>query len=182
MHIAMMLDLETFGLEESSLVLSAGIAIGDLNSKDERTPMLERECFITAASQKGRTVNVSTIDWWMEQIRQGVPLPNSNDKIALSTLLDAIDDLFANNRVATVWSKGADFDIKIIEHVYKQHSRKAPWHYRQVRCFRTVEGLFQDVVAQETAKRLPSELAHGALGDARYQYRMLHHYWDHVTA
>lgn len=183
MHIAMMIDLETLGLDQSALVLSAGICIGDLDSTDTgRYPQLTEEHFITPSSNRGRTVSVDTLEWWMKQLREGIALPSSPTAVDLKVLLERLHVLFISNMVDSVWSKGADFDIKILEHAYKQHGMPTPWTYRQVRCFRTVDALFADTVHDTIKQRTTEENLHGGLGDALYQYRLLHHYWDFVKA
>ena len=181
MHIAMMIDLETLGLENSTLILSAGIVIGDLDSNEDRRGLFEQEFFLTPTSQKGRTVSVDTLDWWMKQIAEGAQFPVAEGRVPLQEFLAKLQDFTVNNKVNSVWSKGADFDIQILEHAFRQSNMTIPWTYRQPRCYRTVEALFNSDVPEYVKARNVDEKAHGGLGDARYQYRMLHHYWDFIA-
>lgn len=181
MHIAMMVDLETLGLGVDAVILSAGVCVGDLDASDSDAPLFAKEYQIQLTSNVSRVVDLGTLSWWMTQLRDGNKLPPAEDTVDLCEFLTLLQNKWSKYSPDSIWSKGADFDIKLLEHAFKAQSLAIPWYYREVRCFRTLDALLNITNHPDTLLRREGEAEHSALGDAMYQYRLLRTYWNKLS-
>lgn len=159
MKIAMMIDLETLSTKVDAVVVTAGWVIFDREAIEYREIS---SSFMSLAFQdqiaKGRRIDESTIRWHMNN-------PTETFKgEAYSTMSQVVECLNADViqlAVQEVWSKGANFDIAILETFNRDI-----WNYKLPRCFRSIQALFPDCSEK-------NPLAHNALEDARDQAKEL---------
>lgn len=180
-RIAVMIDLETLALTPDAVIVSIGAAMIDLNDVvRDNIPTFYK---VINRDQPNRYIRPDTVDWWMVQsddTRAVFRDPTINLSAALKSGLptdsSSLSEFFKGAKLLdsnfTVWSKGVDFDIAILEHAYHQLGITIPWHYRQRKCFRTLSYIFRDVDISD----IVNPLAHNALEDAKYQARVLHRY------
>jgi DNA polymerase III epsilon subunit-like protein len=159
-----MIDLETLDTVATSAILSIGIVSFDL----ERGTI--GDSFYTAVDIQdnidwGRTISGDTLKWWMGQAgaaKQAVF--NDDSAMTLAQMLTEVTAFIGNHKPAP-WSNGADFDLPIMAHAFRQHALPVPWAYYHSRCYRTWKNL-------PGAKKAPTPtvtVQHNALADALYQ-------------
>jgi len=178
-HIAIMLDLETMGKQQDCVIAAIAAARCDLAAPEF---VLLGEPFydvVDLNNQPGRRFEPETVRWWLQQndtarqifSKQINPTPLSNVLIRLSQYLKT-------NSFVTVWSKGADFDITILNHAYAKRKLNfyQPWDYRQQQCFRTIVNLHDPNKTVEPA--WPAENKHNAMHDAVHQLHWLYNIWQ----
>jgi len=161
--LRIMLDFETLGLAPSSHVLSLGACTfpGELP---------KQEVFYTEFSkeQPGRTVDISTIEFWFAQeikppIAGGVSLASGVRDFVMWCKFNL--ERLGTDRLE-LWCNGTDFDIPVLNDITNctSYPLTLPWKYSDVRDYRTLRKLFPEVVPAERTTQL-----HHALEDAIYQ-------------
>lgn len=136
-HIAMMIDLETLGLENDCVILSGAYVIFDLLA-EEFAVLKQNEMRLNIESQQNRKVDISTVNWHIQNTSPQALKINFSGVHNLSAFLTGLYFSYLQEKVETPWSKGADFDISILDHAYKSFPQmQVPWNYRTRRCFRT---------------------------------------------
>lgn len=171
-----MIDLETMGLQTTAPILAIGACVVGH----------EMDLHFYNRVQPEGVAEFGTIAWWLKQAQEN---PDAATEIilaieegeALDESLWRLNDFFhyaagerkVDLKDVRVWSKGANFDIPMIEAAMTKRNIEWTWDYRNVRCFRTVDAHFGEGVASPMA--LDGQgVAHQALDDARWQARKLH--------
>lgn len=178
-----MIDIETLDTIPSAVILSIGAV-----SFDPSTKMIGQTFYANTACpesinnqlRQGRTISGETLNWWMRQTFEAQVVfrehSSSNSDLASSLLvsleleahdlrsgLPALSKFISDNGPsATVWSNGADFDLPILAHAYRNIGYAPPWPYRNTRCYRTVTNLGIGPRRPATTKGVK----HNALDDA----------------
>jgi len=174
-HVA--IDLETLGTSPDSVILAIG-AVAICAETGEKVSFYS---ICNANAQPGRTVSRSTLDWWSQQsaeARVAFDLAHKQEAPLLANVLVELTDwLGALGKTHDVypWGNGANFDIAMLEHAYKQISDFVPWNFRKVRDMRTlydITSIFQLGDAIHTAVQREG-VHHNALDDADYQARIV---------
>jgi hypothetical protein len=169
-----MLDLETLGTSPSSVILSIGAVVFDLQSGAiNRVDGFYRRI---DWDTDGRTVDADTIRWWMKQsdaARQEVTRSGT-------TLYDALILLSGWFPAGgTVWSNGATFDVVIMEHAFNQMKVHIPWKFWDIRDVRTIKDLSARVALEPDTVRIGT--AHNAFDDAVYQATYVCEMWRNLS-
>lgn len=169
MHL--MLDFETLGSAATTCAVSLGAVA------------FNREGIIAEASYEfnldeqarlGRTFTGDTLAWWMRQSETARAVFNSKEpKLKMAEFFEAFE-AFIDNAARKVgekrdqlkpWGKGSNFDISILEDMYRTQNREMPWKFWNVRCYRT----FAELTKCEERVNRPHGTHHTAVEDARYQ-------------
>lgn len=154
----LMIDLETLDTKSTAVILSIGAAVFDNSGLGTR---FYEEIEIDDQLRHGRTVSGQTIAWWMAQSVEARKVFEGHRKPRLASILAKFSGLFPKETPTFVWGNGATFDNAILRHAYEGIGVKAPWGYREDRCFRTLKAMFPDVGPPEAPK-----VEHNALDDA----------------
>lgn len=159
----LMIDLETLGTSADAAVISVGAVKFDLESSKIDDEGFYSSVSIESNLDAGRKIHEDTLLWWLKQ-STAAQVVFHEDKLPLEqTLIDLVDWLGEGQWV--VWSKGANFDISIMEHAFHQFGMATPWKFWNTRCVRTymaLPGAKGIVAATEGVK-------HNALSDAYEQ-------------
>lgn len=156
-----MLDIETLGTSDTSIILSIGAVSFNLSGISPDTFYLTID-----PEYQTRSVDISTLKWWFKQIQdsatvQGPPLDGvSTLDFALTTLFDKIKK---SEDTPIIWANGTDFDLAIIKNAAEQYGIELPWKYFNVRDYRTLRKLFPAI------KQPVNTNPHNALEDAKTQ-------------
>lgn len=187
MHV--MIDLETFGNDHSTAVVSMGVVCFN------KTGIISEKLFLldfVEQIKKGRTVTGSTLQWWLAQgdgAREVFKQEKDKDRLQLSKFFqefegfldDSLKEVGEKRDELKPWGNGANFDITIVEDLFRRHHEKhefaIPWKFWNVWCFRTFNHLTK---ARDKFKR--EGIHHDALDDARYQAQVVLNYWKVKTA
>lgn len=173
MHL--MIDFETLGTGADSIVVSMGAVgfnkAGIICEKLFEFDLLDQQIL-------GRSFTASTLKWFMKQSDQARAVFNSeNKKLKIAEFFGeferfCLDGLQSQNErfdELKPWGNGANFDISILEDMYRRHhtlrDEGIPWKFWNVTCFRTFNLLTK---CKDMHKR-PQGTHHSALDDARYQ-------------
>jgi len=153
----LMVDLETLAVSPNAVVLSLGAVHFDPWSKGHLDEIYFR-IDLDDQDKLGREIDPNTLDWWAKQ--DPTVMEEAFNPKGRIRLEDAINQFhkFAWGCDA-FWSHGAVFDLIIIENIYRQLGKPAPWQYWQMRDTRTLFDLGHD-------PEMPKESKHDALADA----------------
>lgn len=176
-HLAAMIDLETLALTPDATIASIACVICDLDKQDWNyiTPVLSYNVEL----QQGRKIDASTVSWWLNQSKEAQAVTFGGEKVTLGNALLSLQTYLRRYKIDTVWSKGADFDIKILEHAYTQIGEVIPWIYKQPRCYRTILEIAE--YKGVPYKKVENMRTHTALNDAFQQLETLYNInkiWD----
>lgn len=162
-----MVDLETLALTADTVIMSIGAVRFDAMSDKMDDDGFYASVSIESNLALGRRVDESTLVWWLKQTPAAQRV-FAEDKVPLSEALESFSTWVGDeNRI--VWSNGANFDIPILEHAYRQLDWLAPWKFYNARCYRTVANM----PAVKAAKLSKPTVQHNALADAVDQAKML---------
>lgn len=158
-----MIDLETLGTENDSVILSIGAVKFDIE------PFTVLDTFhvglnLEEQEKVGRKIYASTVKWWLDQSKEA-------QKSLLVTLNDpwhpseALDSLRVFCGAANgVWGNGSMFDNALIVSLSNSFGLKSPWSYKLDRCYRTLKSLYPSIEGPER-----KGVHHNALDDAMWQ-------------
>lgn len=171
-NVACMIDLETLALSLDTTILRAAWVFFDFNEPFNSEHIAVKDHRLDWISQ-GRKINTATLYWHLTQssdvIRDNFSTGVGMSMMALKDVLYKLKNDFEFYKPKTVWSKGVDFDIKILEHAYDSYTISPPWTYRQPRCFRTFEALLTEVIAPDLTGQGEHVTKHTAEADAMHQ-------------
>lgn len=171
-----MVDIETLSTAVNAAVLSIGAV-----EFDPFTGQILRTFYheLDLAEQKNRHVDPNTIQWWIGQCKDNpvnfeLFTKNNREKDYVSFVLLCLKDfLYGFNEISpiatraegyeklAVWACDPDFDIAILNDLYKEHNLPSPWRYSELRSVRTVRMLTQ-IAGMEIPQQ---EANHNALDD-----------------
>lgn len=170
-----MIDLETLGTDPDCIVISLGAV-----EFDPDTGVQGREYYRVLSTKKqellGRTKTQSTLNWWnkFKGTEAGEVLVTS--ECCADSFYEALSDFrewFPSN--GKPWGNGANFDISILNHAYKQIGVNPPWRFWNIRDVRTVVDMAS--LFMEKPKEVAG-IAHNALDDAKHQAKYVSEMWQ----
>lgn len=153
-----MLDIETLATSPDAVVLTFGAVKFD--PFDDSKPMDKGLYFRVNVDEQlalGRNVDPGTVEWWgtqNEQVREEAL--GENDRTSLEDFTRQLNKFIVG--ADRIWAQGPVFDIVIIENLYRQLGKPAPWQYYTIRDSRTLLKALGD-------DRKSGELLHNALAD-----------------
>ena len=106
----------------------------------------------------GRRVDEGTVDWWGTQsaeVREEAL--GETDRVSIEDFTKALNKFVVG--ATRIWAQGPVFDIVILENLYRQIGKPAPWQYYTIRDSRTLLKALGD-------DRQGGALLHNALADA----------------
>lgn len=159
-----MIDLETLGSNPQAAIVAIGLYFFNLDNDE----CVERQYYISTNGIKGQ-IDASTVAWWLQQsqeARDALVTGLGRGMGEKATALKIVDDFynFTDTDRVCVWGNGANFDITILESLFRRVNEPAPWKFYNVRCYRTMKSVYKHIKAPQE-----NSLQHDALADARYQ-------------
>ena len=134
----MMVDIESLGLENNSVMLSVGWCVF---SKTHGVSLKSVDgCRINVASELllGAVIDEDTVSWWNNQSHEARQQIDRGMTVSTDFAMMHLRDEFIENRCQTVWAKGPQFDIENIKWHMDKVDIEAPWTHSQVRDSRTL--------------------------------------------
>ena len=153
-----MLDIETLATSPDSVVLTFGAIKFD--PFDNNKPMdqgLYMRVNVDEQIELGRRVDEGTVAWWGTQsaeVREEAL--GENDRVSLEDFTKQLNKFVSS--ATRIWAQGPVFDIVILENLYRQLGKPAPWQYYTIRDSRTLLKALGD-------DREGGALLHNALAD-----------------
>lgn len=163
-----MLDLETLGTKPGSVILSIGACtFGTALGRRAFHDYLDLDSQV----RRGMSIDPDTLMWWFkqsDQARAAQETPRDQPSAVLERFTDWCKEVTAANSATSfhIWGHGSNFDLPLIEELYRRYGLKWPWQYNKVRDTRT---LFDLAGKKMGDFGTPNPLAHDALQDAIYQ-------------
>lgn len=137
-------DIETLGIESTSVVLSAAIVHFDPSESVTYQELLDRALFVKFDAKiqvsNGRTIDSSTLAWWEKQsslAKSKSLIPDRNIDVSPEVGLNSLRSYYNNPNIGNklVWTRGP-LDQIVSESLAKSFKLEpfAPyWAYRDVR-------------------------------------------------
>lgn len=158
-----MVDVETIGTSPNCIVLSAAFCTFDMDGDSFKSLF---ECSFNLSDQiaKNRLIEPDTLVWWLREDSELLRTLLRNSLQYQESLKDTLLNINAfferniDNKSWYVWSKGAKFDLPILESLYNDFNVDFPWkNKRNERCARTYMSLDSNECIQNTHKHNPFE-------------------------
>ena len=158
-----MIDIETLGTEPDSVVLSVGavkfdpFTFTDPHAKTLWRPSADEQ--MTA----DRSVLEDTLKWWSKQPQHIQDEAFSeDDRQPLATFFGELNKYLVG--VDKIWCQGPQFDMVILENLFKQFEHHQNWMFWQIMDCRTIFNM----MPIDPRKAVQQDL-HSADNDAYYQ-------------
>ena len=174
--INVLLDLETLDTSEDAKIIQVGMCVPMFDRKyvplgrhcEMEVTISYEECMAATAF----TQSDSTMQWWESQAPETRKIVFSGQDSYI-TAFDQVEfflqNLTAGGAEVAIWGNGSDFDNRLLAYSMSALGYKPAWKYYNNRCLRTLKALFPVSIAQDGK----DERKHTALGDARYEARVM---------
>lgn len=161
-------DIETVSLKSNAAIISIGAVAIDLSKK-----RIEHKFYIVidlaSSLAAGLHQSEDVMQWWEHQSEEAREVFRSALTHSLASGLDRYTYWLnsftdSNEPKPWMWANGSDFDNVVLQNAYEAIGGKAPWSFREHRCYRTLKAMYSNVLP-------PADIgtAHNALKDAMYQ-------------
>ena len=154
-----MLDIETLATSPDAVVLTFGaIKFDPFNPSIQMSDGIYFRINVDEQIDLGRRVDEGTVAWWGTQsaeVREEAL--GETDRVSLEDFTKALNKFVVG--ATRIWAQGPVFDIVILENLYRQIGKPAPWQYYSIRDSRTLLKALGD-------DRKGGTLLHNALADA----------------
>lgn len=167
------IDLETLSTSPAAVMLSIGaVAVCAATGQT-----IKFYAATSVASQPDRKTDASTLDWWSKQSAEARVAFDYAHSAECPTLAEGLAQLtdwlgkLGETHDVYVYGNGADFDIGILNHAYKEISNFTPWNFRNVRDMRTLRDICLRLGLEDQIKATVPRVGvhHNALDDAQFQ-------------
>lgn len=132
-----MIDIETLGTEPDCVVLSVGaVKFNPFNSQEPHSRILWRPSADEQINAE-RSVLESTLEWWAKQdahVRDATF--TEEGRISVSEFASELNKWLTG--VDKIWCQGPQFDMVILENLFKQFDHHRNWAFWQVQDCRTI--------------------------------------------
>ena len=175
------IDFETLGLGTNAPLLSLGLVVGD-TAKDNI--VYEQELVIPWSFNRstGRAVELETIVWWLDKIKEKDALAVyfrsmlkkslKTSSACLSKHLGYIQHMLEEFPIEGIFCTDKSFDWVFMQQLCSHYSVRLPISYKHVYETRYMqEHSHKEIFSQ--AKE--GTLSHSAIGDARWLFNALQH-------
>lgn len=161
-----MIDIETMGTGPNAAICSIGACRFDPEKGEIGETFHEH---VTLKDQ-ARKMDADTVLWWLQQGKaaQEALTEGQTESHLLHQVLLWLHDFVHEVEDTVIWAKPPSFDVHILENAFCNDSMlDTPWHWRNVRCVRTLEKSLGHLVEADNF----DGVAHNALDDAVNQAR-----------
>ena len=163
-----MIDIETLGKQPGCCVLSIGACVFSTNGVQVANQFHQ---FLDYEEQQYTYrchVDTQTLKWWFKQKNQ-VALNPENSLPLKEALTHLANYIRVQGKDVKIWANSPQFDIAILEELYRRAGMQTPWKYWQIMDFRTMSAMKPELHKE---KRERGDY-HDALGDAIAQAEVL---------
>lgn len=166
-----MIDVECMGKGADAALVSLGAVFFDIRSQT-MGPTFLRTIHLATAVRDGGTIDPGTVLWWLgqsQEARDGVRFNGQDIRRVLADFSDWIAETCRHEDVRP-YGNSNSFDLPKIETAMQRIGMQVPWHFVNVRCFRTMRAMYPSVEYNPSDK---GDGAHNALADAQFQVEHL---------
>lgn len=179
--INIMVDLETLSTAHNAAIISIGATVVDFGKSTGRSFEFYEKADIKSFENKF-DISKDTIEWWKKQdpaIKQEAFSGTQSIYNLINNfrtwILSVKDEL--NDGPILLWGNAAEFDCAILVNAFDTLYIGIPWTYRNHRCYRTMNALFQGMV---TPPFPGIEKKHHAFYDAKFQAHRLKYIFERI--
>lgn len=171
------LDLETLSTQENAAIIQIGCCIPEFDRihlpPDMRETSYEFEVTISydACVNSDFHMSKSTMEWWDKQdpkVKKQVFSGQDSYIDAFDAFSFWIASVKSGGADVAIWGNGSDFDNRLLSYSLDSLGYHNVWSFRNNRDLRTLKALFPAEIQTND-----SEIKHTALGDARYEARLI---------
>lgn len=159
-----MFDLECLGHAHDCIVVS----VGAVKFKLETGEILDQkywELSLTEQKRKGRSIDVTTIQWWSQQPSEVLAaLHGGAHRVTIEVFIREFNKFIEEK--GYYWAKGTNYDLEILTNLYAQYGQQPPFKYSKWLDARVFYHLAKTLRIEPPRERIG---AHNALADALYQ-------------
>ena len=186
-RVGIMIDTESLGLGPKSVMLQFAAVVFDRD--DPETILREIEEYFPAQPQikLGRTVEFSTILFWMQQpdaARTKMALNSGDDFDELAALFNSIGrkltQVMEEYPDYEVFARGTQHDIPMIQSLFDDLGQPTPWHYDRISDLKTL--MKEAKVGKREVPVRAGLIPHHALSDCKSQIDCLAYTWHKLSA
>ena len=162
-----MIDVESMGKGADAALVALGVAFFDIRTQTIG-PTFLRTINLATAVRDGGTMDPSTVIFWLRQgdaARHSISYNGQDIRKVLGDFSDWIKETCRHEDVRP-YGNSNSFDLPKIETAMERIGMKTPWHFINVRCFRTMRAMYPSVEYNPADK---GDGAHNALIDAQFQ-------------
>lgn len=166
-----MIDVECMGKGADAALVSLGAVFFDIRSQT-MGPTFLRTIHLATAVRDGGTIDPGTVLWWLgqsQEARDGVRFNGQDIRRVLGDFSAWIAETCRHEDVRP-YGNSNSFDLPKIETAMHRIGMQVPWHFVNVRCFRTMRAMYPSVAYNPSEK---GDGAHNALADAHFQVEHL---------
>ena len=158
-----MIDIETLGTEPASVVLSVGAVKFDPFTSIEPHNGKHWMLDVDAQTDAGRIVDESTLAWWGKQEQSIQDRAFSDEgRTDIDVFMKDLNGWLTG--CEAIWCQGPQFDMVILENLFKQFDHHTNWAFWQIMDCRTIFNM----MPVDPRKAIQQNL-HSADEDAYYQ-------------
>lgn len=165
----MMIDLETMGLGPTPAIIQIGAVLFDSMKGSgpilSPQPSFRRTIALQSSILAGASIDMSTIDWWLQQ-NKDAKHSVCQSTTTLESALQDFANFYEDSGTQRIWSHGAASDVPWLEASFRLLGMKTPWRHTDVRDTRTVFWM-AEMTGWERGEW--AGVAHDALDDAMRQ-------------
>lgn len=138
MAVDVMLDIETLATSPDAVVVTFGaVKFNPFGSSVDGDKSIYFRIEVDEQIRLGRCVNDDTVLWWEKQapaIREEAF--GESNRVSLEYFTAQLNKFLVGTD--RIWAQGPVFDIVILENLYRQLQKPAPWLYYNIRDSRTL--------------------------------------------
>ena len=137
MSFSVMLDLETLSTRPDATILTFGACKFNPYRQQEIEQGVYFRINVDEQIALGRHVDDNTVVWWSQQAEDVRDEAfGEENRISLEQFTNELNKFIVGAKC--IWAQGPVFDIVILENLYRQLGKPAPWQYWQIRDSRTL--------------------------------------------
>ena len=178
-HTHVVIDLETLDTVPTAVVLSIGIAVGNL--QEDLPKNYHWNLCVPSQIFAGRSLSQSTVEWWREKDLSlqlaAIEYPVAVT-VALYEVQKTLNDLkkAAGEDSFSIWGNSPSFDLGILSNLFAQYKFEVPWKYWQERDLRTYGAMVGVSFNEWKQQQENSFVAHCAKEDAMAELKYIFTY------
>ncbi len=169
-----MLDLETFGTDNDSVICSIGAVEFDIVTGQTGREFYQK-IDIQSCLDAGLKVSGQTILWWMKQSdearRELYDAKPANFMVVLHQFREFVNLV---GKESQIWGNSNRFDMGILQTAYQKSHTSIPWDFRKERDVRTLVSLKPEI--QKTC--VFDGVAHNPIADCHFQIKYCTQIWN----
>lgn len=172
-----MIDLETLGTTQDSVILQIGAVVFDLATGDNFNSF-NIHIDIQSCLDKGLKIDADTLKWWMTQDRYAIyEVFKCPEETSLEVALNRFAYFLSTVKAPIIpWGNGSSFDLGILSTAFKKCGITLPWNFWNERDVRTLL-MFDDSVKQKVPFK---GTKHNAIDDCLHQIAMCHDVYKRI--